>query len=183
MNITIQRYQKKNPQKSKKVEYCIPPINNKMLSAIFGYIKTNIDKSFTYSIGCESEICGSCAVRVNGKEILACGYIPKDGDLIEPLNHIEVLRDLRVDLDSTIQKIKRPKAYLDKLSTLRQKEEDIEKTKIQSRCILCSSCYSSCPVFETNKDFLGPFVLTKIYKYYLDKREENKKREARANPR
>jgi fumarate reductase iron-sulfur subunit len=173
MYITIQRYQKDNPQKSKKVEYMIP-VTNKMLSWVFRYIKTNIDKSFSYSIGCASEICGTCAVRVNGKEVLACGYIPNNGDVIEPLNYVEVVRDLKVDLDGVIRKIELPKAYLDKLSTIKQKADDIEKTKVQSRCILCSSCYSSCPVFEVNKDFLGPFVLTKVYKYYLDKRENNK---------
>ena len=44
---------------------------------------------------------------------------------------------------------------------------------LQSNCILCNSCYSSCPVFTTNNNFLGPFVLTKVFRFINDKSENS----------
>ena len=44
-------------------------------------IKTTQDATLTYASGCKSSICGSCAMRVNGREVLACAYKVQDGDL------------------------------------------------------------------------------------------------------
>ncbi len=52
---------------------------------------------------------------------------------------------------------------------------DEKKTSIQSDCILCSSCYSACPVIEVNNSFVGPFALTRAFKYLSDKRVKNQK--------
>jgi len=46
---------------------------------------------------------------------------------------------------------------------------------IQSNCILCHSCFSSCPVYEVNPDFLGPFALTRAFRYINDKKESDVK--------
>ena len=62
----------------------------KLKSLIF--IKENIDNSLTFRCGCKSGVCGSCAVRVNGVEKLACKTIIQDGDIIEPLKNREVVK-------------------------------------------------------------------------------------------
>ena len=55
-------------------------------------------------------------------------------------------------------------------------EADEEKMiRVQSDCILCGSCYSACPVLEVNSAFLGPFSLTRTYRYVQDKRESDAK--------
>jgi len=172
MNINIRRYNKKN--KSYIETYDIL-LSNKYFIDIFDYIRDEIDSSFTYSSGCKSGICGICSVRVNGKEMLSCSYIPKDNDLIEPLNYVETMKDLKVDLNKIIDTIRLPKAYLDNQNENIPTRDDTEKIILQSKCILCASCYSSCPVIEINKKFLGPFVLTKVYQSYMDVRESNKK--------
>ena len=53
-------------------------------------------------------------------------------------------------------------------------QEDVKKIDLQSNCILCNSCYSSCPVYEVNKEFLGPFALTRAIRYVNDKKLVNK---------
>jgi len=50
-----------------------------------------------------------------------------------------------------------------------------EITQTQTDCILCSSCYSACPVYAVNPDFIGPFALTRAFRYINDPREDNKK--------
>ncbi|HZF69798.1 2Fe-2S iron-sulfur cluster-binding protein, partial [Sulfuricurvum sp.] len=51
------------------------------LLSILNHIKTKIDPTLTYSHGCRSGVCGSCAVRVNGREQLMCEYKPSEGDV------------------------------------------------------------------------------------------------------
>lgn len=74
----------------------IPFHSTTLLKALF-YIKHNKDNSLTFSSNCRSGVCGACAVRVNGKEVLACSYNYQEGDLVEPLAYHEIQRDLKVN--------------------------------------------------------------------------------------
>jgi fumarate reductase iron-sulfur subunit len=53
--------------------------------------------------------------------------------------------------------------------------ENEKINELQSDCILCGSCYSACPVYAVNGEFLGPFSLTRVWKYTSDAREINEK--------
>ncbi|MBN2816290.1 MAG: succinate dehydrogenase/fumarate reductase iron-sulfur subunit [Campylobacterales bacterium] len=136
-------------------------------------IKTKEDNSLAFSSGCRSSVCGSCAVRVNGKEVLACSYKVKDGDKVEPLKNCEVLRDLAVNMDKAYSFNAKAKAWMQEhTSTQGITQDDEKRNEIQSDCILCSSCYSACPVYSVNESFLGPFALTRSWKYVTDKRQD-----------
>lgn len=50
--------------------------------------------------------------------------------------------------------------------------EDEKRNEVQSDCILCGSCYSACPVYAVNEEFLGPFSLTRVWRYVSDARED-----------
>jgi fumarate reductase iron-sulfur subunit len=135
-------------------------------------IKENEDRTLSYSSGCRSSVCGSCAMRVNGKEVLACSYKVKDADTVEPLRNVEVIRDLVVDMDKAYETNAKAQAWLAQIAPEFALSEDDEKiNEVQSDCILCGSCYSACPVYALNPDFLGPFALTRVWKYVGDKRE------------
>ena len=144
--------------------------NDTLLSALLG-IKHRQDNTLTFRCGCKSGVCGSCAVRVNGMERLACKTVVRDGDKIEPLKNAKVIRDLVVDLENEERTLKASKAYLKELSGADIKKEDEKAIDLQSNCILCHSCYSSCPVYEVNENFLGPFALTRVLRYVNDKKE------------
>ncbi len=143
------------------------------LLSILNYIKAKLDNTLSFRSGCRSGVCGSCAVRVNGVEKLACKTHLNDGDVIEPLKNAEVLKDLVVDISSQKTCISNSSAYLKEKSDVVITPEDEKSIDLQSNCILCNSCYSSCPVFEVNKEFLGPFALTRVYRYVNDKKENN----------
>ena len=137
-------------------------------------IKTTKDPTLSFRSGCRSSVCGSCAVRVNGREVLACAYKPKDGDVVEPLRNASVIKDLIVDQSSSFETLKRAKAWLEtSKSDAVITPEDEKRTAVQSDCILCNSCYSACPVVEIKPAFLGPFALTRDWRYVADPREEN----------
>jgi succinate dehydrogenase/fumarate reductase iron-sulfur protein len=136
------------------------------------WIREKKDPTLTFRSGCRSSVCGSCAVRVNGKEVLACGYRPKEGDLVEPLRFAPVVKDLVVDQKGAFETLERAKAWLEvPKSDALVTPEDEKRTELQSDCILCHACYSACPVYETDPQFLGPFALTRDWRYVADPRE------------
>jgi len=139
------------------------------------YIKENIEPTLAFDYGCKSGVCGACSVRVNGKEKLACSYSPNSGNNIEPIKYTKQKRDLLVDKSIAKTLIVKSKATITSYKEEVLDSKDEHKTEVQSNCILCSSCYSACPVIEVNSNFLGPFALTKTYKYTIDKREANPK--------
>src|SRR3989304_8207297 len=55
-------------------------------------IQTNRDPSLLYDICCRSNVCGSCAINVNGQPMLACKTLTKDlpGEItLEPLRFFD----------------------------------------------------------------------------------------------
>lgn len=134
-------------------------------------IRREQDSSLAFSSGCRSSVCGSCAVRVNGKEELACAYKLQEGDVVEPLKNMPVIRDLVVDAETALEKNKQAKAWLEQYRAVEMTHEEEKLNALQSDCILCGACYSACPVFEAKEAFRGPFALTRVWRYVSDKRE------------
>lgn len=151
-------------------------MQGRTLLEVLNEIKTKIDSSLTYNSGCRSSVCGSCSVRVNGREVLACSYHVKEGDLVEPLKNAPVIRDLVVNMDRAYSFNAKAKAWQSTLAkNILLSQADEKLNELQSDCILCASCYSVCPVYAVNGDFLGPFSLTRVWRYVSDKREQNEK--------
>jgi len=144
------------------------------LLAFLEEIKTSQDSSLTFASDCRSSVCGSCAMRVNGVEVLACAYKPKDGDVIEPLRNLPIIRDLVVDMDRALTfNIKAQAFSSDNTQNIKVSQDDEKLNEIQSDCILCGSCYSACPVYAVNENFIGPFALTRSWRYVTDVREQD----------
>ena len=170
MKLHIERFCIHREPNSVTQSYEIPLANCTLLEALT-YIKTKIDPTLTFSSGCRSEVCGSCAMRVNGREVLACGYKPQDGDTIEPLTKMPRIKDLVVDHMPAQNTLKRVKSWLDRpADTEKMLPEEEKRIEKQTDCILCSSCFSACPVLEVDQAFLGPFALTRAYRYTSDVR-------------
>ena len=167
MIINIKRFNKeKSPQESIdtfEVE------NTNLLKALIE-IKTKKDNSLTFRCGCKSGVCGSCAIRVNGVEKLACKTNLSQNDLIEALKNSNILKDLVVNVSHETLLIEKTKSYISKIEEFNISQKDIKNIDLQSNCILCNSCYSSCPVYDVNKEFLGPFALTRALRYVNDKK-------------
>ena len=167
MIINIKRFNKENsPQESIdtfEVE------NTNLLKALIE-IKTKKDNSLTFRCGCKSGVCGSCAIRVNGVEKLACKTNISQNDLIEALKNSNILKDLVVNVSHETLLIEKTKSYISEIEKFNISQKDIKNIDLQSNCILCNSCYSSCPVYDVNKEFLGPFALTRALRYVNDKK-------------
>ncbi|MCD6191274.1 MAG: succinate dehydrogenase/fumarate reductase iron-sulfur subunit [Sulfurimonas sp.] len=168
MKITVKR-------EEKFVEYEVDVVDITLLQ-LLTIIKTTQDNTLTFASGCRSSVCGSCSMRVNDREVLACSYKVQDGDRVEPLRNVPVVRDLVVDMDRSYAFNAKAKAWQKTISEgLEVTQEDEKINEVQSDCILCGSCYSACPVYAVNEEFLGPFALTRVWRYASDIREADEK--------
>src|SRR5690242_14625643 len=61
------------------------------------WIADNAASDLGFRWFCGSKMCGTCAVRMNGREVLACWEAVEPDMVIEPLRNLTVVRDLVVD--------------------------------------------------------------------------------------
>lgn len=171
MNINIKRFNKETS--IDKIDTFKVSHDETILNALIE-VKTKQDASLTFRCGCKTGVCGSCSIRVNGVERLACKTHLNDNDLIEPIKNSEVIKDLVVSLEHEERFLENTKSYINELSQEIITSKDEKLIDVQSNCILCQSCFSSCPVYEVNENFLGPYALTRALRYVNDKKESNK---------
>jgi len=127
-------------------------------------------------------VCGSCGMNVDGKPTLTCkqpvaGY----GDVVEvePLSNFPVIRDLVVELDGFMEKLRSVKPWIIRAKQraveegpVRQSAEELEVFKQFSYCINCMLCYAACPVVANDPEFLGPAAIALGHRYNVDSRDE-----------
>ncbi|MEU7745895.1 MULTISPECIES: succinate dehydrogenase iron-sulfur subunit [unclassified Nonomuraea] len=146
------------------------------------YVKDRLDGSLSFRWSCRMGICGSCGMTVNGEPRLTCGtFLTEYGDgpiRIEPLKGFPVIRDLIVDIDDFLAKLSSVRPWLIRegeelpLTTeYAQTPEQLDAYKQYSMCINCMLCYSACPVYVLNPDFLGPAAIALAQRYNLDSRD------------
>ena len=171
MKINIKRFHKDNLNNINDTPIQIFETSKKNLLQALIEIKTQSDDTLTFRSGCKSGVCGSCAMRVNGVETLACKTTINDNDLIQPMKNSNVIRDLVSDVSHETLLIKKTNSFINsEKSNNTINANDVLKIDTQSNCILCNSCFSSCPVYDVNKEFLGPYALTRALRYVNDKK-------------
>lgn len=139
------------------------------------------DPTLALRWSCRMAICGSCGVMVNGIPKLGCKTFLRDYDGvidIAPLAHFALEKDLIVDMSVFLQHLSAIKPYLisDVSGPAPQQQTPAQLAKYQqfSNCINCGLCYSACPQFGLNPEFLGPAAITLAQRYNLDSRDSGK---------
>lgn len=144
-------------------------------------IKWEQDGTLGYRMSCGHGVCGSDAMKINGRCALACQKLVKEYEgkeiVLEPLPSYKVLKDLIVDLGPFFEKVKILRPYLISASIPPEKEyqqlpENSKKLDIAIRCILCACCTGACPVVNENERFLGPAPLVWAFRYIFDSRDD-----------
>lgn len=148
-------------------------------------VKDRVDGSVAIRCSCRAGICGSCAVRINGKPELACRThldealaTATDGTIVvEPMGNMPVLKDLIVDMDAVHwKKIRRvtpwllPAGEVPEREYLVAPEAMIDVTQTMA-CIQCGACVSDCLSMEVDPLFIGPAALAKAYRFVGDPRD------------
>jgi succinate dehydrogenase / fumarate reductase iron-sulfur subunit len=143
-------------------------------------IQDEQDGTLAFRYSCRGAVCGSCAMRVNGKDVLACRTHAEDllnkPTLIEPLPLFPVIQDLVVDMSIFFDHYRKIEPYLQgkpisSVGEYSMEEESRKEIDPYVNCILCGICFGTCPAFETESKFLGPAILAKAYRFLVDPRD------------
>src|SRR6476659_1372643 len=125
-------------------------------------IKWEMDGSVSFRRSCAHGVCGSDAMRINGRNRLACKTLEKD---------------LIVDMEPFFQSFREVMPFLinrghEPTKERLQSAEDRERFDDTTKCILCAACTSSCPVFWTDGQYFGPAAIVNAHRFIFDSRDE-----------
>ena len=182
--LKIERFNPESGHGPEFKEYTVEVAPTDRLLDALVQVKQYQDGTLGFRKSCAHGVCGSDAMRINGKDGLACKTLiqdvaESDGETIEirPLKHLPVQRDLIVDQDAFFNQYKSIQPFLINDEPLPEKErlQSPEERAVfddATNCILCASCYSACPILDDNPDFLGPAALAQAYRFISDSRDK-----------
>ena len=181
IRFTIFRYDPATDAAPRTQSYTVSARPEERILDCLNRIKWEQDGTLSYRMSCGHGVCGSDAMKINGRCALACQKLVKDyigtEVTLEPLPHFPVLKDLVVDMDGFLERIRRIRPYLLNASAAPERERiqspaDHQKLDAVIRCILCACCTAACPVTAENPRYLGPAALVWAYRFIFDSRDD-----------
>ncbi len=189
-NIKVQIKRQATPDTPARTEtFEIPYRPNMNITSLLGEIALNpVDVSgkattpITYDANCLEEICGSCAMLINGKARMACSALvdklregnPDQPITLAPLSKFPVIRDLAVDRSVLFENLKKVKAWVpidgsyDLGAGPRQAPQIQEQRYPLSNCISCTICMEVCPQFNDATGFVGAATIAQAKLFNMD---------------
>jgi succinate dehydrogenase and fumarate reductase iron-sulfur protein len=181
VKLSIRRFDPEKSEEASWQEYEVEMHSTDRVLDALHKIKWEQDGSLTFRRSCAHGVCGSDAVRINGRNRLACKTLIKDLDInstitVEPIKGLPVEKDLIVDMNPFYQAYKDINPFLvanDKPEKERlQSPEDRARYDDTTKCILCAACTTSCPVFWTDGQYFGPAAIVNAHRFIFDSRDE-----------
>jgi succinate dehydrogenase / fumarate reductase, iron-sulfur subunit len=183
VKLKVRRYDPEGDQEPKYEHYTVdmPPSATVLDSLI--EVREYHDGTLALRCSCRSAICGSCAMRINGRARLACktqvsALIEDGGEIIvEPAGNMPVIKDLVVDMTPFWDKIRAVKPWLQPSGPPPEREYLVPAQSMTDlaevmNCIMCGACVSDCTVLEVDKTFLAPAALAKAWRFVGDPRDD-----------
>ncbi|MCS7087656.1 MAG: succinate dehydrogenase iron-sulfur subunit [Thermoflexales bacterium] len=145
-------------------------------------VKWSIDGTLALRRSCAHGICGSDAMRINGRNMLACKAlvkdVAKDGVItVEPILGLPVVKDLIVDMAPFFAHYRAIMPYLVNNDPPPERErlqspEDRARYDDTTKCILCACCTTSCPSFWARGEYVGPAAIVQAHRFIFDSRDQ-----------
>ncbi len=185
ITLEVFRYRPEKEKEPTFQSFTVPFREDWVVLDALNYLKDEIDGSISFRWSCRMGVCGSCGMMVNGTPRLSCAAFLKEyypnPVRIEPLANFPVERDLVVNLDDFMKKLKSVKPWIIRKEEkpisegeYRQSPAELANFKQYSMCINCLLCYAACPVYGIQPDFVGPAALALAHRYNLDTRDEGR---------
>jgi succinate dehydrogenase / fumarate reductase iron-sulfur subunit len=183
VTLIIRRFNPELDDEPRWVDYDVEMFSTDRILDALHKIKWEQDGSLSFRRSCAHGICGSDAMRINGRNRLACKTLIKDLDITKPI-YVEAIKglplekDLIVDMDPFFESFREVQPFL-----IPSKKAEPGKERVQSvadrarfddttKCILCAACTSSCPVFWTDGQYFGPAAIVNAHRFIFDSRDD-----------
>ena len=183
MQVTLKVF-RYNPEKDKKPHYDTFTLEAEPTDRVLDLLeqaKGYEDGTLTFRRSCAHGVCGSDAMRINGKNRLACKTLVQDLGTtkikVEPILGLPVLKDMVVDMEPFFDHYRSVMPYFindDPPPTAErlQSPEDRERFDDTTKCILCGACTTSCPSFWANEQYVGPAAIVNAHRFIFDTRDK-----------
>lgn len=182
IELEVFRYQPEKASAPSFDTFTVPLHDEWVILDALNHIKDELDGSLSYRWSCRMGVCGSCGMMANGDAVLTCAAFLKDyapGPIrIEPLANFPVARDLIIGMDDFMEKLNRVKPWVvnENGKSLEEGEylqtpAELDDFKQYTMCINCMLCYSACPIYGMEPEFVGPAVIALAQRYNLDLRD------------
>ncbi|GAB4497446.1 MAG: succinate dehydrogenase iron-sulfur subunit [Anaerolineales bacterium] len=184
MEVTIKifRYNPEKDQRGNYVTYKVEADENDRVLDVLEYIKGKVDGALSFRRSCAHGVCGSDAMRINGRNMLACKVLIRDVGTkitVEPILGLPIKKDLIVDMEPFFDNYKKMLPYFINESPLPeggrerlQSPEERARFDETTKCILCACCTTSCPSYWANGEYYGPAAIVSAHRFIFDSRDE-----------
>src|SRR5438046_5905579 len=116
IRLNVARFRPGQDERPVMDSYSIPYHDDWVVLDALQYVKDYIDGTLSFRWSCHMGVCGSCGMMVIGTPKLTCAAFLRDyyphPVRVEPLANFPVLRDLVINLDDFIHKLKEVKTWL-----------------------------------------------------------------------
>lgn len=182
VTIRVRRYDPEKDSEPHWEDYRVSAYATDRLLDALHKIKWELDGSLTFRRSCAHGVCGSDAMRINGRNRLACKALLRDLEPSKPIT-VEAIKGLPVEKDLVVDMEPFFQSYREIMPFLMTSGHEPTKERIQSqhdraryddttKCILCAACTSSCPVFWTDGQYFGPAAIVNAHRFIFDSRDE-----------
>ena len=184
MEVTVKIF-RYNPEKDTRGHYETYKVDaheNDRILDVLELIKGHTDGSLSFRRSCAHGVCGSDAMRINGRNMLACKTLVRDvgaNITVEPILGLKVAKDLIVDMNPFFDNYKKMLPYLINNSPLPadgrerlQSPEQRARFDESTKGILCAACTTSCPSFWASDEYYGPAAIIAAHRFIFDSRDE-----------
>ena len=142
------------------------------------------DASIGFRYSCRVAMCGTCALRVDGRPALACQtpVLPNVSKLtLEPLAGLPVVRDLVVDTTPFWDAWRRVEPWFVPPAdgggrTLAAGDASRAAVEEGLDCISCGACWTACDLAGAGHGFMGPAALNRAMTLAADARDGARER-------
>jgi succinate dehydrogenase / fumarate reductase iron-sulfur subunit len=184
IQFSVKRFEPEKEKESRLRDYYLDIRSDATVLETLIQLKEEEEGSLAFRYSCRSAICGSCAMRINGSEKLACQTSVREelerfnALRIEPLSNVPVIKDLVVNMGPFWEKVREVTPWLHSGGNSENpaarpvfSKEAFDHFHQVDACIMCGACVSACNSLEVSESFTGPAALAKAYRFVADPRE------------
>ncbi|MHB8113369.1 MAG: succinate dehydrogenase iron-sulfur subunit [Bellilinea sp.] len=181
IRLRVFRFQPEKDQRPRYDVFTIETDPTERILDLLEYVRGDVDGSLAFRRSCAHGVCGSDAMRINGRNLLACKVLVKDLSTseitVEPLLGLRVIKDLIVDMGPFLEHYKSVMPYFINDDIPADGKEFLQSPEQRARfddttkCIMCAACTTSCPSFWSNTEYVGPAAIVNAHRFIFDSRD------------
>lgn len=125
-----------------------------------------------WECNCMEEVCGACAMIINGVPRQACAALIDGLEqpiVLEPLTKFAVVRDLQIERQEMFDALRQVEAWVKidhshdvHVWSPRMDPAVAQERYVYSRCMTCGCCMEACPQYHDDSKFIGPAPLAQV---------------------